>query len=85
MSVKVQTKSGSIGTEEIQIGMVAGTMMMSPPPLMDLEQTFSRSLPQITSWNVTKDSLQMRGGDVEIDFVHYDAPPEEPISSVTLP
>lgn len=81
----VQTNSGPIGAEEIQLGMVAGTMVMAPPPLMDLEQSFSKALPLITSWKVTTDSLQMRGGDVEIDFRHYDAPPEEPVSSVTLP
>ncbi|CAE7492243.1 unnamed protein product [Symbiodinium sp. CCMP2592] len=68
----VQTNSGPIGAEEVQLGVVAGTTVMAPPPLMDLEQSFSKALPLITSWKVTTDSLQMRGRDVEIDFRHYD-------------
>lgn len=65
--------------------MVAGTMMMSPPPLMDLEQAFSIALPKIDRWSLTADRFELRGPDVELDFAPYDAPPEEPISSVSLP
>jgi len=70
--------------DELKFGMVAGTMMMAPPPLMDLEQRFCQSLPKITRWSITDSRLELRGGDVEMDFIHYDAPPVEPVSE-TLP
>jgi len=66
--------------DELKFGMVAGTMMMAPPPLMDLEQRFCQSLPKITRWSITDSRLELRGGDVEMDFIHYDAPPVEPVS-----
>ena len=68
------------GKEELNVGMVAGTMVMAPPPLMDLEQRFCKALPLITRWSIASKRLELRGG-AEMDFIHYDAPPQEPVSS----
>mmetsp|Transcript_7708 Transcript_7708/g.13945 ORF Transcript_7708/g.13945 Transcript_7708/m.13945 type:complete len:396 (+) Transcript_7708:103-1290(+) len=81
---------GADGTETLQVGPVAGTMVMAPPELMALDQLLSPALPQVTSWTIAgagtdAATLQLRGPNVELDFNHYDQPPVEPISSVTLP
>jgi len=78
---QVVVTTGADGTEELKVGMVAGTMVMAPPPLMDLEQRFCKALPLITSWAITDSRLDLRGEAVEMDFIHYDAPPVEPVSS----
>eukprot|EP00438_Fugacium_kawagutii_P019516 Skav235649 [mRNA] locus=scaffold358:689272:691310:+ [translate_table: standard] len=85
-NAKVQSKGVEVtmadGKEELKVGMVAGTMVMAPPPLMDLEQHFCKVLPLITRWSIVAGStLELRGGGVEMDFIHYDAPPTEPVSS----
>lgn len=82
LMTSVVVSTGADGTEELKVGMVAGTMVMAPPPLMDLEQRFCKALPLITSWAIVADSrLDLRGEAVEMDFIHYDAPPVEPVSS----
>ena len=78
---QVVVTTGADGTEELKVGMVAGTMIMAPPPLMDLEQRFCKALPLITSWAIADSRLDLRGEAVEMDFIHYDAPPVEPVSS----
>eukprot|EP00403_Amphidinium_massartii_P040003 CAMPEP_0178437728 /NCGR_PEP_ID=MMETSP0689_2-20121128/35167_1 /TAXON_ID=160604 /ORGANISM="Amphidinium massartii, Strain CS-259" /LENGTH=394 /DNA_ID=CAMNT_0020059989 /DNA_START=88 /DNA_END=1272 /DNA_ORIENTATION=- len=90
LMTSVRLVVGDDGSEALQLGPVAGTMVMAPPELMDLEQQFSQALPQVLSWTIAgagtdAATLQLRGPDVEIDFLHYDAPPVEPISNVTLP
>ncbi|CAK9079276.1 unnamed protein product [Durusdinium trenchii] len=85
LNTTVQVTSTPDGTEMLQVGGVMSTMVMSPPPLMDLEQRLSRALPLITRWSIKDSRLELRGGDVELDFLHYDAPPEEPVADVTLP
>lgn len=37
LMTSVVVTTGADGTEELKVGMVAGTMVMAPPPLMDLE------------------------------------------------
>lgn len=81
LMTSVVVTTGADGTEELKVGMVAGTMVMAPPPLMDLEQRFCKALPLITSWAITDSRLDLRGEAVEMDFIHYDAPPVEPVSS----
>lgn len=81
LMTSVVVTTGADGTEELKVGMVAGTMIMAPPPLMDLEQRFCKALPLITSWAIADSRLDLRGEAVEMDFIHYDAPPVEPVSS----
>lgn len=71
LMTSVVVTTGADGTEELKVGMVAGTMIMAPPPLMDLEQRFCKALPLITSWAIADSRLDLRGEAVEMDFIHY--------------
>ncbi|CAJ1383560.1 unnamed protein product [Effrenium voratum] len=82
------TLSTENGVETIKVGMIAGTMMMSPPECQDMERKLSTALPAVTSWKVSgsgKDAtLELRGENTELDFKYYDKPPAEPCSSAKL-
>ncbi|HKT38977.1 MAG TPA: META domain-containing protein [Ktedonobacterales bacterium] len=58
--------SVTIGDGTLKFGMVMGTRMACPPPLMEIESIFLRMLESVTAWQINDDTLEMRNGAGQI-------------------
>jgi heat shock protein HslJ len=50
----------TIGEGTLAFGMAVGTRMACPPPLMEIEGTYLRTLEAVATWRIGDDTLELR-------------------------
>ncbi|CAE7252817.1 unnamed protein product [Symbiodinium natans] len=87
LNTKVTITGSSGSTENLDVGMIASTRMMSP--IQGFESQLSGALSSCDSWTLTGSGenakLTMRSSDVELGFDWVDKAMQEPVSDVALP
>jgi heat shock protein HslJ len=50
----------TIGDGTLTFGMAIGTRVACPPPLMEIEGTYLRTLESVATWRISDDTLELR-------------------------
>jgi heat shock protein HslJ len=52
----------TIGDDSLVFGPAMGTKMACPPPLMEIEDKYLRTLEAVSTWRISDDTLELRDG-----------------------